>query len=114
MFKLKKNVIYFVILLVALTIYIVQKSGIVLPYFIQNYTNDILIMPLMLRVMLLVLRRIYGESFWFSNFHLFVVWVYFSLLFELVFPLFLTRYTADFFDIIAYLVGILIFKMIER
>lgn len=64
--------------------------------------------------MLLVLRRIYGENFWFSNFHLFVVWVYFSLLFELVFPLFLTRYTADFFDIIAYLVGILIFKMIER
>lgn len=114
MFKLKKNVIYFVILLVALTIYIVQKSGIVLPYFIQNYTNDILIMPLMLRGMLLVLRRIYGESFWFSSFHLFVVWVYFSLLFELVFPLFLTRYTADFFDIIAYLVGILIFKMIER
>lgn len=110
----KTHVIYYFFLLVGLTVYLLQKSEVLLPYFVRNYLNDILIMPLMLKFITILLKRLYGADFRLTNFHLLIIWIYFSFLFEFIFPLYLDRYTADFFDIIAYLVGVLIFKLIEQ
>lgn len=60
-----------------------------------------------------MLKWRFGQSFVLTNTHLLLVWIYFSVLFEYIFPKYLPRYTADYFDILAYLVGSLIFKLIE-
>lgn len=108
-----KNSIYLLLLLSGLLIAVGQKSGIVFPYFFQNYWNDLVIMPLILKVVLLILQRIHGRAFTLHPFYILCTWIYFSILFELILPEFHTRYTADFVDVIMYFLGGIIFYILE-
>ena len=105
--------IYYVFLGIALLVYVGQNCGLLWPYLVRNYLNDVLVMPLMFKTITIVLKWRFGQSFVLTNVHLMIVLVYFSVLFEYIFPKYLPRYTADYFDVLAYLVGSLIFKLIE-
>ena len=80
---------------------------------INNYANDFIAIILVLKITHLVIYALFKISFTKYPKYIVFVWIYFSFLFECVIPLYNIRYTSDFFDIAIYLVGTLIFLVIE-
>ena len=77
------------------------------PGMLQNYLADFLCLPIILTLAVLLQRYVVLRNpFYILNKAqvLFTV-IYFSVLFELVFPYFFARYTADFWDVLAYAAG---------
>ena len=86
-----------------------------LPWVINNYINDFLIIPIVLSVCLFVLRQTKSDS----NFRISVaiimyVVVLYMLFFELIMPKLSVRYTADFFDLLMYSLGGLWFWFLQK
>ncbi|WP_181305628.1 hypothetical protein [Rufibacter sp. XAAS-G3-1] len=75
------------------------------PDWLKFYLDDLLCLPLILTVTLFLMRLLYGPTVRFSVYHVGFVAVYVSLAFELLFPLFLPRYTGDWCDVGLYAVG---------
>jgi hypothetical protein len=75
--------------------------------FLNHYLNDLLCMPLVFGAAIFLQRNLvlrqpdYALNKWQTG----LVTVYFSVMFEGVIPLFVSRYTADFFDVICYGLG---------
>ena len=101
-----RNVLYFIMFFIALTIYIMQRLHFSLPTIINNYLNDLLYIPLVLGVIEFIIRRLKKNS----SFKLpigFVIFlaVSYSFYFEYYLPKINPRYTADWIDLILYFVG---------
>jgi hypothetical protein len=81
-----------------------------LPY-IHSYMDDLLAMPVILGITLQIYRFIHPlkKIFKFKKEHIFVAFLYVSILFEGLLPYFSKQYIRDLFDIICYGVGSLIF-----
>jgi len=95
---------------------LIELSGFHIP-FVHAYMDDIFCMPVMLTFILFFQRRFVfnNENYVFSTTHIFVAVVYCSLVFEIILPLHSKGYTADFFDVMAYSIGGIIFhKFINR
>lgn len=73
-------------------------------WLLKNYLNDLLCVPLILGTAIFLQRNVllrqpvYALSGWQIGWVVF----YLSVMFEGVIPLFVSRYTADFFDVICY------------
>lgn len=101
-------------LFVALLVYVLQRCKVVLPMFINNYLNDILSIPLTLCIILATVRLWKGSVYRLSNLHIGSIVVYFSLYFEVYLPQHNFRYTADIFDLLCYVIGAVIFYLLQE
>ncbi|EIM77694.1 hypothetical protein A3SI_05909 [Nitritalea halalkaliphila LW7] len=90
--------------------YIERVLEIHLPY-IHAYGDDLLAMPVVFGLTLQVYRWIHPlrEAFIFTPAQLIVGLLYFSLLFEVLLPRFLSTYTADPWDVLCYALGTVYF-----
>ncbi|HLW62447.1 MAG TPA: hypothetical protein VKY33_03520 [Flavobacterium sp.] len=111
--KLFKSLIYVSLFILSTLIYGLQKLSHQLPEIINNYFNDIISTALLLKVCHIILKLIKGADFNLSLGHIVFVWLYFSFLFEGLLPLYYERYTADVYDVGAYLLGALIYIILE-
>lgn len=112
--QLFRKSIYVLFVISGLTIALGQKLGITWWSFFQNYWNDLIIIPLILKVVLWILRKIRGNNFSLHPFYILFGCLYFSILFEYILPKFHARYTADFLDVFMYFLGGFIFYILEN
>lgn len=107
------NRYFLTLLLFGLLIYVSQKTGVVLPSFIRNYFNDLLILPIVLWIVLAFIREIKGKEFSVSWVVAIALATYYSLFFEWYLPQFHSRYTADVYDVFCYFFGAFTFLLFQ-
>ena len=96
-------------------IYTLQYFNIQLPKIIHNYLNDFLIIPIVLFACLLFLRWTRNDkNFTLSLAIIIYVCFMYSILFEFVFPKYLTRYTSDFIDVLLYFLSGIVFFILQN
>jgi hypothetical protein len=91
---------------IGISIYLAERNGFSLPELVRFYLNDLLIVPLTA----LITRWLMRVLFHVGNFILSVgqvvfIVLFYSLLFELILPLYIQRYTGDFLDVVMYAAG---------
>jgi len=106
--------VYLILFILSTFVYYLQTINYSLPEIINNYFNDTVSLILLLKICHIVLKLVKGADFNFLPSHIVFIWLYFSFLFEGILPLFYERYTADLYDIGAYLLGVVIYIIIER
>jgi len=98
-----------------LTIYMAQKLMFPLPLFANNYLNDLLCMPIVLKLCQYAIRFIKKDKHIVIPIKIsFTLTVLYAIYFELLLPKFTNRYTADFIDVILYFIGLLFYIWIEN
>ncbi len=98
-----------------LTIYMAQQLMIPLPWFANNYLNDLLCMPIVLKICQYAVRYIKKDKHITIPIKIsFVLTMLYALYFELLLPKFSDRYTGDVIDILLYFIGLLFFLWIEN
>ncbi|MEZ4886113.1 MAG: hypothetical protein R3E32_15365 [Chitinophagales bacterium] len=86
-----------------------ESQQIFLPY-IHAYLDDLLCFPIVLTIILFLLREIYqNPNYRFTPLQIVFALAYFSLAFEVVLPYFSANYRGDILDVVAYVVGAVIF-----
>lgn len=102
------------IVVFAFGVYILQHYNIKLPKIINNYLNDFLLLPMVLKICQSLLRYVKSHQYLKLpyTFCFFIALTY-SIFFEIMVPEYSIRYTADFWDVIAYFLGLLFFFLIE-
>lgn len=87
----------------------VEKGfGIFIP-FVHSYLDDVLCFPIVLTVGLAA-YRLADKNYTLTKWHIWPLFLIFIIVFEVYMPTQSARYTADFFDILAYALGIFIFE----
>lgn len=84
---------------------------------VHNYLDDVLAMPVILTLAVAIQRQwVYrNPEYILSKFQVAFAVFYVSILFEVILPLISIRYTRDYWDILAYTVGSLVFyRFINR
>ena len=111
----KKLTIYCIFSLILGTlIYIFQYFNVQLPKIIHNYLNDFLIIPIVLYTCLLFLKWSRNDKKFIISLPIIVyICGMYSILFEFVFPKYLSRYTADFVDVFLYFISGIIFYILQ-
>jgi len=100
---------------IGLGIYLAQKTGVLLPVFINNYINDFLIIPIVLSICLFVLRLTRGDiNFKIPLTLVLLLCIAYSIFFEVILPKTHYRYTADVFDVFLYFLGGLWFFVLQK
>jgi len=100
---------------IAVIIYSCQRLHIQLPNLINNYVNDLLCVPIVLAITQKLIQLFKkSHNYIISVKVIFFVVFYYSLYFEYILPLYKTRYTGDFIDVVLYILGGMIFYIIER
>jgi hypothetical protein len=99
----------------ALLIYTMQRLQYPLPPLINNYVNDLLCLPLLLAAMeFLIIRLKKDKYFKFPLGFVIFLAIYYSVYFEYYLPKVNPRYTADWIDVILYVVGGLTFYFTDK
>ena len=114
---MNKNLTFYCIssFILGTLIYTLQYFNIQLPQIIHNYLNDFLIIPIVLFACLIVLRWTRNDkNFTLSLAIIIYVCFMYSILFEFVFPKYLTRYTFDFVDILLYFLSGIVFFILQN
>ena len=112
---MSKILVYSGMLLIALTIYVMQKLSLPLPYLINNYVNDLLCLPLLLGVMTFLIRWLKkDDTFQFSLGFIVFLASYYAVYFEYYLPKVNPRYTADWIDVILYFSGGFAYFVIQK
>ncbi len=106
---------FFISLVIGSVIYIAQKQNIVLPYIINNYVNDFLIVPICLTLSLIVLRYTKNNKHYYLKiYHAIYLALIYAVLFEIILPRIYERYTADIIDATLYLFSAIIFYTLQE
>jgi len=103
---------YFILPVCLFTVNQVLEKGFDLYFpFLHSYLDDLLAIPVILGITLQIYRLIHPlkKLFKFKKEHVFVVFLYVSILFEGVLPYYSKQYIRDLFDVLCYGVGSLIF-----
>jgi predicted neutral ceramidase superfamily lipid hydrolase len=83
--------------------------GIFIP-FVHAYLDDILCMPVVLTLTLFLIRKIIKTpDYQLSKKQIIFALIYFSVVFEVFLPQYSEKYTADILDVMAYVIGAIIF-----
>lgn len=112
-----KNIYYFFVstVFVGVLIVILQKLAIPLPIIIQNYVNDFLVVPIVLTICLIVVRWLKNdENYQFSIYICIYIAVLYAFIFEYILPQFHQRYTADYIDVLLYVLGGFLFYKLQN
>ena len=106
---------FWVFSIIALSVYSLQKFSVPIPYLFQNYLNDLLCIPIVLKVCQYVIRYIKSDiTIRLSMLQILTICLGYAFYFEWYLPLHNPRYTADGIDILMYFMGGLFFYGIER
>lgn len=97
------RILYGIMSLIALTIYLLQRSCIPLPTIINNYVNDALCLPLVFATMTFVIRYLKKDDLFLlpMGILLFIA-SYYAVYFEYYLPKINPRYTKDWIDVVLY------------
>lgn len=89
---------------------LIELFGIKL-FFFHSYLDDLLCFPIILSLILLIQRkwRIKSDYFILPKSHIILSVFVFIIIFELILPRISIKYTADIFDVIAYVLGSIFF-----
>ncbi|WP_281543240.1 hypothetical protein [Maribacter aestuarii] len=100
---------------IAIFVYVAQQTAIDLPLLVNNYLNDLLCMPIVLKICQYLVRQFKSDRGLQIPITLaLTLTVLYALYFELLLPKFNVRYTADTIDVLLYFAGALFFIGIER
>ena len=96
-------------------IYTLQHFNVQLPKIIHNYLNDFLIIPIVLFICSIVLRWTRNDKDFTLSLAIIIYMCFmYSILFEFIFPKYLTRYTSDFVDVLLYFLSGIIFYILQN
>ncbi|ALU25123.1 hypothetical protein HMPREF9714_03165 [Myroides odoratimimus CCUG 12901] len=109
-----KHWTFITMLVVGGAIYTAQRLEVELPSFINNYVNDILSIPLTMAVILVILRLWKGSTYQLSPLMITSVVLYYTFYFEYYLPQHTSRYTADLYDIGCYILGGILFYLLQQ
>ncbi|TDT46268.1 hypothetical protein CLV90_0314 [Maribacter spongiicola] len=115
MFKTIVKKYYFpVFIITGLLVYLLQRYNADIPTLINNYLNDFLCMPIVLKIGLFSIRYIKSDEHIVLPLPLQIITTFlFIIYFEVVLPSYNERYTADILDVAAYSLGLILFIGIE-
>ncbi len=92
--------------LISLFVYIMNKAGYIFPNLIQWYLNDLLVVPIVATLSKWFMRLVLQQSdFILMLWQVVFIVVAFSVIFEMVIPFWMERYTSDPVDVITYTIG---------
>lgn len=100
---------------IALLVYIAQQFSFPLPPLINNYLNDLLCLPIVLKICKYVVQFINSDKQ--VNIPIKIsltLTIVYSIYFEVVLPTVNSRYTGDLIDVVLYFLGFLFFLWIEK
>lgn len=99
-----------VFLTIYLIIYLVKKSGFIFPLLVQYYLSDLLAVPVVAGLSIQFMRwAMQDKSLILRAWQVIFITALFSILFEVLLPLFMERYTGDIADVLMYCAGSLFF-----
>ena len=111
----KGKIMYCLMGITAGTIYYRQSVNFFLPWYVNNYLNDLLCIPLVLGLLSFTIQYLKNDSsFQFSLSFITGLAVYYSLYFEYYLPEVNSRYTSDWIDILLYFFGGILFYTYKR
>lgn len=85
------------------------------PWWLRNYLNDLLCMPIILSICLKSVQLLKKDrSIRISLFSALSLAAFYSLYFEIILPRFMERYTADVYDVLLYFIGALLFYFLQE
>jgi hypothetical protein len=89
-------------------------KGFSLPVWVNSYADDVLFIPLVMGFALWLQRKWIKPNphFVFSKRIIVVVWMYATIVFEIMFPMFNSSFTTDWLDSLGYLAGALFFGIV--
>jgi len=104
-----------VFVLIALLVWIAQRLSLDMPSLVNNYLNDLLCMPIVLKICQYAVRQIKSDQ----NLQIpvgvaFILTIVYALYFEWLLPKINDRYTADVIDVCLYVIGFVFFVWVER
>jgi hypothetical protein len=79
--------------------------------FVHAYLDDVLFFTIILPIFQFVHFKLTNKK-QLENVFIAILCVFFSVLVEFIFPYFSTKHTTDYFDFIAYFIGIVIYKIL--
>ena len=98
--------VFMCMLLIAATVYLFKHYKWYLPRIINNYLNDILVIPIVLACCLICVRYIKRDpNIQLSIFSIISIILLYTIYFEYYLPMYNLRYTADGIDSILYATG---------
>lgn len=109
-----KRSIYLLLFIISMVVYMFQKLNIALPKLINNYLNDGIAMLFVLKIVDVVVYNIYQKQLARNIKYVIGIVLYFSFIFEYLYPMFHSRYTADWWDVLVYFIGAIVFLIIEN
>ncbi|MDX1277487.1 hypothetical protein [Oceanihabitans sediminis] len=113
--RILKHPIFYLSVLIATIIYILQRLEVPIPNWINFYVNDFLCMPIVLSLCLAVLRIFKKtETLYVPLFVVLALTSYFAVYFEWLMPKVNSRYTRDILDIGLYFLGGLLFYRFQK
>ena len=109
---LLKNKLFLIFTFLFLVNYLLEKGfGIFIP-FIHAYLDDLLCMPVVLKITLALPHRLINtKPYRLSGKQIIFAVAYFSIVFEVVLPKLNEKHTADVLDVFAYALGAILFYL---
>ena len=112
---MRSKIIYSILLVIACSIFILQKAQRPLPQWVNNYWNDLLCIPLVLGALTYSIRWLKkDDKFQFSLGFVIVLSSYYAIYFEYYLPKNNSRYTSDWIDVLLYFSGGLLFYLFQK
>jgi len=110
------RIIYFPIMcILAMTIYLGQILNYTIPGLINDYFNDLMCMPIVLKMCQSAIRYMKSNPSLVIPLALQLsITTMYCIYFELVLPKYTSRYTGDWLDVVMYIFGMLFFLIIEQ
>lgn len=100
--------------IIGISVYIMQMLGTKLPLFVNNHLNDLLIIPINLFAVQLLWGVLAGTIVFLRLGIVATCVLFYSIVFEYILPQFNSRYTADWWDVLCYLSGGLLFWLYQH
>jgi hypothetical protein len=108
---MKKYRFFITISCIYVVLIVVKYFQIPVNQYVSSYFADLLCLPILLSLATFFLQKVrLDEHFQLTIKMIFFVWLYVSIVFEVILPHFSTRYTADIWDVVAYSIGGIVFK----
>ncbi|WP_051219208.1 hypothetical protein [Flavobacterium frigidarium] len=109
------KILYIIMLLIAASVYVLQKVATPLPLVVNNYLNDLLCIPLVLGALIFIIRKLkHDPRFTLPFGFIFILSSYYAIFFEYYLPKTNIRYTSDWIDVLLYFLGGILFYLFQR
>lgn len=102
------RLIVYILSVLYISLYILKHNGIYIPL-ISDYLIDLICIPLVLGWIKMFTDKLSIQNFQWGILPIVIAVIYFSIVFEFIMPNFSDQYTQDYWDILFYTIGGIIF-----